>query len=155
MSLPARRRHFPLSGKSLFFIVGFSEHTFSSTTAPSLTGLQLHSHTSELSETSTVVHRASLLQQLEVWCFAQGHRDTDCLQLCNLSVFLLGWGASIFARDSRILHISAQLLTNPMNYLLPCYDVSCFIISIIGFCTQQAELRQTRRRDSAANTALP
>lgn len=42
------------------------------------------------------------------------------------------------------LHIFAEILTNPINYLLLCYDVSSFIMSVIGFYTQQAEVKQTQ-----------
>lgn len=148
MSLPARRRHFLLSGKSLFFIRGFSEHTFCSTTAPFLTALQLHSYTSELSKRQPFYTRYLYYSSWESSALLKGTLTLIAFIGHNLSFFLSSKTLSTFAQDLAHswaeLYIFAQLLTKLMNYLLPCYDVSRFIISIIGFYTQQAELQQTQ-----------
>lgn len=49
----------------------------------------IHSHTSELSKTSTAAHWASLLQQLGYLCFAQGQTDTDSIRMCTSSSLLV------------------------------------------------------------------
>lgn len=125
MSLPARRRHFLLSGKSLFFMGGFSEHTLSSTTH--LTGLQLHIVTPPSCQNANCCTK-------NISITAAGS-----LMLCSRATAFNCVLASLpFQRIylpktptfQIYLHAFARLPKNLLNYLLQCYDV---IISIIGF----------------------
>lgn len=101
-----------------------------------------HSHTSGLSKPQLLYKEHLYYSSWVCVCggggassaLLSGRSDTDSLRLKgNREVH--------FTETHKFqsnLHICAQPLTNLVNYLMPRYDASCFIISIIG--TQQAKL---------------
>lgn len=138
-----------VGGKSLFFIGGFSEHHLSSLLLIGCTFLDrstaAHSHTLKLSKRHLLYIEQLYYSSWRSSALLKGILTVTAFSCVSAITFQSPY--AYLHKSNKFLsnmHIFAKILTNSINYLLLCYDVSSFIMSVIGFCTQQAEVKQTQ-----------